>query len=80
TTLFLPDSRTTMIAPCQEHPWQWSLTAGAGLQYRPTPSFGIYLEPGLTYYPRNSTALPIIYRDRPLQFNLTIGLRFILPR
>ena len=80
TTLFLPDSRTTKTAPCQEHPWQWSLTAGAGLQYRPTPSFGIYLEPGLTYYLRNSTALPIIYRDRPLQFNLTIGLRFILPR
>lgn len=80
TIVFNSDSRTITDASSPEHPWQWSLTAGAGLQYRPTPALGIYLEPGLTFYPRSRTTLPIIYRDRPLQFNLTLGLRFLLPR
>ena len=65
TTTFVSDSRTTTTAPCQEHPWQWSLTAGAGLQYRPTPAFGIYLEPGVTFYPRASTPVSYTHMTQP---------------
>lgn len=80
TTVTTAGSRITTQGRCPEYPWQWSLSAGCGVQYRPIPSMGIYLEPGLSWYPASQTTMPIIYRDHPFEFSLTLGLRFLLSR
>ena len=59
-----------------EKPLQWSVNASAGLQYNVTPSIGIYAEPGISYYFNDGTSLKTIYKDRPFNFNLNLGLRF----
>ncbi len=61
-------------------PLQWSLSAGVGLQYRPVKYLGIYIEPSMVYYPSNHSRVPSIYHAHPVNFSLTAGLRFILPR
>ncbi len=62
----------------REKPFQWSANAAAGLQINPTPIFGIFAEPGISYYFNDGTSLSTIYKDRPLNFNLNLGIRFNL--
>ena len=59
-----------------EKPFQWSINASAGLQYNITPSIGLYAEPGVSYYIKDGTSLKTIYKDKPFNFNLNLGLRF----
>ncbi len=55
---------------------QPSLAAAVGCQFKITGGFGIYIEPGLNYYPQQ-TAAPESYRtENPLTFNLKAGFRF----
>lgn len=70
-------STTTAHAPL---PWQFSLNLGVGLQYRISPTLGIYTEPGLSYYLPDNSSLRTIYSDKPLNFSLNLGLRFTLQR
>lgn len=56
-------------------PLQWSVNAGAGVQYNISPLVGIYAEPGLSYYFDNGSDIETIYSDKPLNFNLNVGLR-----
>ncbi|MDE5636147.1 MAG: PorT family protein, partial [Muribaculaceae bacterium] len=63
-----------------EKPLQWTLNATAGLQYDLTDQLGLYAEPGLGYHPDNKSSLRNIYKDRPVDFTLTIGLRLTLHR
>ena len=60
-------------------PLQFSLNGAVGAEYRIGRSLGLYAEPGLTYHFDNGSAVPSLYRDEPLDFNLTLGLRFTLP-
>lgn len=55
---------------------QWSVNAAAGVQYNITDKLGVYAEPGLGYYFNNGSSTNTIYKDRPLDFNLNVGLRF----
>ncbi len=55
---------------------QWSVNAAMGLGYQISNNIGLYAEPGISYYFRNSSELETIYRDNPLHFNLRLGLRF----
>ena len=59
-------------------PWQFSLNAAAGAEYKLTDKFSLYAEPGLGYYFHDGSATPTIYQDRPLNINLSFGLRFDL--
>ena len=59
-------------------PWQFSLNGAAGAEYKLTDFFSIYAEPGLGYYFKDGSSTPTIYQDRPLNFNLSFGLRFNL--
>ena len=59
-------------------PWLFSLNAAAGAEYRLNDHFSLYAEPGLGYYFPDGSATPTIYQDRPLNFNLSLGLRFHL--
>ncbi len=61
---------------CEERPFQFSLNAALGLQYNISGECGIYLEPGVGFYPDNGSRLRTIYSERPLTFNLNIGIRF----
>lgn len=59
-------------------PWQFSLNVGAGAEYKLTNFFSLYAEPGLAYCFKDGSTTPTIYQDRPLNFNLNLGLRFNL--
>lgn len=62
----------------KEKQLQWSVNATAGLQLRCTDYFGIYIEPGIIYYFDNGSPIRNIYKARPFNFNLSLGLRFSL--
>ena len=57
-------------------PWQFSLNGAAGAEYKLTDVFSLYAEPGLGYYFDDGSSTPTIYQERPLNFNLSFGLRF----
>lgn len=57
---------------------QWSVNTAIGLGYRISNNIGLYAEPGISYYFKNSSELETIYKDNPLHFNLRLGLRFTL--
>ena len=60
-------------------PLQFSLNGALGAEYRIGRSLGLYAEPGLTYRFDNGSSVSSLYRDEPLDLNLTLGLRFTLP-
>lgn len=62
------------------HPFQLSANISAGVRYDFTPTVGIYAEPGLSYYFDDGTSLQSIYKQRPLNFNLNVGIRFTVGR
>lgn len=55
---------------------QFSVNASAGVQLNLSPTVGLYAEPGVGYWFKNDSKVESIYRDRPLNFNLNLGLRF----
>ena len=57
---------------------QWSVNTAIGLGYRISNNIGLYAEPGISWYFKNSSELETIYKENPLQFNLRLGLRFTL--
>lgn len=59
-------------------PLQMSVNAGVGIQFDIIDNIGIYAEPGLSYYFDDGSALQTIYKERPLNFNLNVGVRFKL--
>ena len=59
----------------EEKPWQISIGGSAGVQFSITKLLSIYAEPGVAYYFDNKSNLPTIYQERPLNFNINMGLR-----
>lgn len=57
-------------------PWQLSANVAIGAQYNITPAIGIYIEPSVGYYFDNGSDLRTTYSDHPVNFNISIGLRF----
>ena len=57
-------------------PLQMSVNAGVGIQFDFIDNVGIYAEPGLSYYFDDGSALQTIYKEKPLNFNLNVGVRF----
>lgn len=54
---------------------QFSANAAIGAELKLDNRFNIYAEPGLSYYFDNKSSVPTIYQDKPLNFNLNIGIR-----
>jgi hypothetical protein len=54
---------------------QWSLMGSIGIQYDIIPQLGLYVEPGLNWYPDNGSHLQNYFKDKPLSFSLQLGLR-----
>jgi RNA polymerase sigma-70 factor (ECF subfamily) len=56
-------------------PLQWSVNAGMGIQYDITPSFGLFLEPGVSFYFRNNSKIHTIFNEHQTSFTLPFGIR-----
>lgn len=54
---------------------QWSANVSAGVQYNFGRTVGIYAEPGVSYYFDNGSDVSTIYKDKPFNFNLNVGVR-----
>ncbi|WP_303027596.1 porin family protein [uncultured Duncaniella sp.] len=59
-------------------PLQWSVNASAGVQFRLTKFMGVYAEPGIAYYFDDGSEIKTIYKEKPVNFNLNLGVRFEL--
>lgn len=57
---------------------QWSLNTSAGIEYNLFSKIGLYAEPGVVYYLKNGSGVETIYKEKPINFNLRVGLRFSL--
>ncbi len=55
---------------------QFSAHASAGVEYFILPNAGLFVEPGASYHFNNGSGLSTIYADKPLNLNLSLGLRF----
>ena len=62
-------------ADVEDHPFQWSVNLSAGLQFNINSLLGIYAEPGAAYYFDDGSSLKTIYKEKPLNFNLNLGVR-----
>lgn len=59
-----------------EKPMQWSVNASVGVQCNLVKSMSIFAEPGVSYYFNDGTDLQTIYKEKPWNFNLNMGIRF----
>jgi hypothetical protein len=57
---------------------QWSVRGSAGVGYDFTPTVGLYAEPGVDYHFDNGSSVVTVWKDRPLNFGLRLGLRLSL--
>lgn len=57
-------------------PFQWSVNAGVGLQYRFTKNFSLYAEPTINYYIPSGSSVHTIWTERPFSFTVPFGIRF----
>lgn len=55
---------------------QFSVHAAAGAEYYFLPNAGLFVEPGVSYHFNNGSGLSTIYSDKPLNLNLSLGVRF----
>lgn len=70
-----PVSTSTRLS---DDPLYWSVNASVSALYKLSHGLGIYFEPGLSYHFRNGSFVETIYQARPLNLQLTLGLRFAL--
>ncbi len=59
-----------------EKPMQWSVNASVGVQCTLVKSMSIFVEPGISYYFNDGTDIRTIYKEKPFNFNLNLGIRF----
>lgn len=65
---------TTNISP---KGLQWSVNAAAGIQANILPQLGFFVEPGVSHHFKNSSRVRSIYTDKPTDFSLGFGLRYL---
>ena len=70
------NSQEVETVPLTESRFQYSTFGSLGVQVDLIKRVGFYLEPGLSYYFDNHSRVVNIYKDDPLQFNLSAGVRF----
>lgn len=58
-----------------EHKLQYSVTGAAGVEYKAGNRLSVYAEPGVAHYFNNHSSVMNIYKDKPTQFTINVGLR-----
>ncbi len=66
------DGSSTSVS---EHRLQYSANAAVGAEYHFGGGVSAYVEPGVSHYFDNHSSVVNIYKDRPTQFSLNVGLR-----
>lgn len=69
------DSPVSENISVSEKRLQWSVNAGAGVEVGVVPMLSIYAEPGVKHFFDNGSTIDNIYKDKPTNFNLQVGLR-----
>lgn len=69
-------SETKATESVSEHRLQYSVGAAIGAEYKIGSNVSVYAEPGFTHYFDNHSAVNNIYKDKPSQFTINVGLRF----
>ena len=64
----------------KNQPLQFSINGAAGAEYQLGNVLGFFVEPGLSYHFKNDGDIPTFYQEKPLGFNLNLGIRFYLNR
>ena len=59
-------------------PLQMSVNAAFGVQFDVLDNVGIYAEPGVSYHLGDHSSLQTIYKEKPLNFNLNVGVRYTI--
>lgn len=54
----------------------WSVGASAGAEYRFNRLFSVYFAPGIEYHFDNGSAVKSAYTEKPLHWNMALGVRF----
>lgn len=62
----------------EDKPYQCSVNTAVGVQCRLVSGLSLYVEPGLSYYFNDGSSLQTIYKEKPLNLNLNMGLRINL--
>lgn len=57
---------------------QFSVNASAGAQYNVASTVALFAEPGMSYYFDDGSDVRTIYKEKPLNLNVNLGLRFTL--
>lgn len=70
TNVSQPTSRSV-----SEHRLQYSVSGAAGIEYKADDRLSVYAEPGVTHYFNNHSGVVNIYKDKPTQFTINVGLR-----
>ena len=59
---------------------QLSVNAALGAEYMIADRLSVFAEPGVSYHFDNGSNISSIYKERPTNFNLNVGLRFCVNR
>ena len=59
----------------KESSLQLSVNSSLGLQVNVLPKLGVFVEPGIGYYFNNGSDIKTIYKEKPFNYNLKIGVR-----
>lgn len=62
----------------REHALQFSASLAAGIEAALSQNVSLFVEPGLNYYFDNHSSVDNVYKDRPLNLDLNLGLRINL--
>ena len=60
----------------KENRAQFSVNSAIGAEYKIDDRLSVFAEPGISHYFDNGSELSSIYKERPTNFNLNVGLRF----
>lgn len=61
-----------------DHRPQWSVGVVGGAEVKIVKGLSVYAEPGLNYYFDNGSSIKNIYKDKPVNFSLSVGMRWTL--
>lgn len=70
------EKRGSETEKLSEKPLQFSANAALGVQCKLINLMSVFVEPGISYYFKDGTSIQTIYKEKPLNFNLNMGLRF----